>query len=308
VNQRYVTVSLFGTLAVLWGLSFLAIEVGLESIEPVLFAAFRYDTAAVLLLGYALVADVAWLPTTRRNVRGVVAGGLFLVAANAFLFVGQQTVPSGVAAIMQSLVPIATSLWALALLPEERVSVRDAVGIFLGFVGVALIVRPDPANVLGANVVGRLLVLLQVCGVALGGVLMQRVRPTLDKIPLTGWSMLVGGVILHVVSPGVGESFALPTTVPAGVAVAYLGVFATAIAVVIYFTLLEVRGAVETSLVAYLVPVVATVAGVLVLGESITPLSVAGFLVVFAGFVVLKRRAIADLANETAGAVGSAGD
>ncbi|NHN48107.1 EamA family transporter [Halostella sp. JP-L12] len=299
---------MFVALAVLWGLSFLAIAVGLESLEPVLFAAFRYDLAAVLLLGYAVLAGIAWRPTDRRNVLGVVAGGLFLVAANAFLFLGQQTVPSGVASIMQSLVPIATSLWALVLLPEERVSATDAVGIALGFVGVGLIVRPDPANLLGADVVGRLLILLQVAGVALGGVLVQRIGPTIDKVALSGWSMLVGGIVLHAVSAGIGEPFALPSSVAAAAAVGYLGVFATAVAFFIYFTLLEVRGALETSLVAYLVPVVATVAGVAVLGESITPLTVIGFLVIFVGFVALKRRAIADLVSEGRVAVARAGD
>ncbi|WP_435174578.1 DMT family transporter [Halorussus sp. AFM4] len=299
MNHRTATVGLFAALATLWGFSFLAISVGLESLEPVLFAAFRYDVAAVLLLGYALVGDGEFWPTDRASAGAVLAGGLFLVAANAFLFVGQQTVPSGVAAILQSLVPIATSLWALLLLPEERVSARGAVGIALGLVGVGLIVRPDPANLLGDDVLGRLLILLQVAGVALGGVLIQRARPTLDRTALTGWSMFVGAVVLHAVSAGLGEPFALPRTPAAVGAVAYLGVFATALAFVIYFTLLEVRGALETSLVAYLVPVVATAVGVAVLGESITPLTVVGFLVVFAGFVVLKRRAIADLAGDT---------
>lgn len=301
MNHRFAIVGLFGTLATLWGLSFLAIEVGLESLEPVLFAAFRYDVAAVLLLGYALLGDAAWWPTDRANVGAILAGGVFLVAANAFLFVGQRTVPSGVAAIMQSLVPIMTSLWALGLLPEERVSTVGAVGIALGFVGVGLIVRPDPANLLEDDVVGRLLIFLQVAGVALGGVLIQRARPTLGNAALSGWSMLTGGLILHAVSTGVGEPFTLPTSVEAGAAVAYLGIFATAIAFFIYFTLLDVRGALETSLVAYLVPVVATIVGVVVLGESITPTTIVGFLVVFAGFVVLKRRAIADLVSETMG-------
>ena len=303
MNHRFATVGLFAALATLWGFSFMAISVGLESLEPVLFAAFRYDLAAALLLGYALTRGTEWWPTDRANASAVLAGGLFLVAANAFLFVGQQTVPSGVAAIMQSLVPIATSLWALALLPEERVSGGGAVGIALGFVGVGLIVRPDPANLLGSDVVGRLLILLQVASVALGGVLIQRARPSLDRVPLTGWSMLVGALVLHAVSAGLGEPFALPATAAAGAAVAYLGVFATAAAFVIYFTLLEVRGALETSLVAYLVPVVATVVGVAFLGESITVLTVVGFLVVFAGFVILKRRAIADLAGEMKGFV-----
>ncbi|WP_132057832.1 DMT family transporter [Halorussus amylolyticus] len=298
MNHRFVTVGLFAALSVLWGFSFLAISVGLESLEPILFAAFRYDIAAVLLLGYAFASETPSLPTDRANVTAVLAGGVFLVAANAFLFIGQQTVPSGVAAIMQSLVPIATSLWALGLLPEERVSSVGAVGIGLGFVGVGLIVRPDPGNLLGGNAVGRLLILGQVAGVALGGVLVQRAGPTLDKAALSGWSMLVGGLVLHGVSTGVGEAFTLPTTLTAGAAVAYLGVFATAIAFFIYFTLLEVRGALETSLVAYLVPVVATIVGVVVLGEPITLPTLVGFLVVFAGFVVLKRRAIAGLVDE----------
>lgn len=298
MDQRFTTVGLFALLALLWGLSFLAIAVGLESLEPVLFAAFRYDVAAVLLLGYALLDGGEWLPGDRATVGAIIAGGVFLVAGNAFLFLGQQTVPSGVAAILQSLVPIATSLWALALLPEERVSRRGAVGILLGFVGVALIVRPDPGNLLGADVVGRALILVQVLSVALGTILIQRARPTLGNAALSGWSMLVGAVLLHAVSPAVGEPFALPATPVAWAAVAYLGVFATALAFFIYYTLLGVRGALETSLVAYLVPVVATVVGVVVLEESLTAPTVVGFLVVASGFFVLKREAIAALASE----------
>jgi drug/metabolite transporter (DMT)-like permease len=245
------------------------------------------------------VSGASWRPTGRANLAAILAGGVFLVGANAFLFVGQQTVPSGVAAIMQSLVPIATSLWALGLLPEERLSAVGAVGIGLGFLGVVLIVRPDPANLLGDRVVGRLFIAVQVAGVSLGGVLIQRARPTLDNAALSGWSMLLGGLLLHAASAALGEPFALPATPRTGAAVGYLGVFATGLAFAIYFHLLETRGAVETSLVAYLVPVVATVVGVVVLEESTTAWTLLGFLVVFAGFLVLKRRAIRALASGT---------
>lgn len=234
----------------------------------------------------------------RPDVDAIVGGGVFLIAGNVLLFVGQQTVPSGVAAIMQSLVPVLTSLWALSLLPEERVSVVGSIGILLGFVGVGLIVQPDPANLLGGNAVGRLLVFGQTASVALGGVIIQRAGPTLDRTALSGWSMAVGGAVLFAVSDALGEPFAFPATVPGLAAVAYLGVFATAVAFFIYYTLLEVRGALETSLVAYLVPVVATVVGILVLGESVTLPTVAGFLLVFAGFVLLKRRAIGALLRD----------
>jgi drug/metabolite transporter (DMT)-like permease len=295
--RRLLAVAPFALLAVVWGFSFPAISVGLRSLPPVLFAAFRYDVAAVLLLAYAVTRTSEWRPTARPDVVAVLAGGVFLVAGNGLLFVGQRTVPSGVAAIMQSLVPIATSLWALLFLPEERVTPTGAVGILLGFLGVALIVRPDPANLLGANV-GRLLILVQVASVALGGVLIQRSRPTLDRAALSGWSMGLGGVLLHATSTAIGETFSLPRAPLEVAAVAYLGVFATALAFFVYFRLLERRGALETSLIAYLVPVVATLAGVFLLDESITPLTLVGFAVVACGFFVLKRRAIAALIGD----------
>ena len=292
--RKLAAVAPFALLAVVWGFSFPAITVGLRSLPPVLFAAFRYDVAAVLLLAYAVARTDEWRPTRRPDLAAVLAGGVFLVSGNGLLFVGQQTVPSGVAAIMQSLVPIATSLWALVLLPEERVTPAGAVGILLGFLGVALIVRPDPTNLLGANV-DRLLILVQVASVALGGVLIQRAGSTLDRAALSGWSMGLGGLLLHAGSAALGEPFALPTDALGVAAVVYLGVFATALAFFVYFSLLELRGALETSLIAYLVPIVATLAGVFLLGESITATTLLGFGVVAAGFFVLKRRAVAGL-------------
>jgi len=286
----------FLILASLWGFSFPAISVGLESLPPVLFAAFRYDVAAVLLLGAAAVRTPGrdWVPTSRPDRLAVLAGGVFLVAGNAFLFMGQQTVPSGVAAIIQGLVPIATALWALVLLPEEWVSAAGAVGIVVGFVGVGLVIRPDPANLLEADLVGKLLICLQVASVALGGVLIQRAGPTLERTALSGWSMGIGAVLLHAASRGIGEAVVVPGGLALG-AVVYLGVFATALAFFLYFTLLARHGILETSLVAYAVPVVATLAGVVLLDERITPISLLGFLVIFVGFLLLKRRAIASL-------------
>jgi drug/metabolite transporter (DMT)-like permease len=294
VSRLYAT-TLFVTLAGLWGLSFPAITVGLEYLPPLLFAAFRYDVAAVLLLAYAVVARDGWRPTGRNNRLAILGGGLFLIAGNGLLFIGQQTVPSGIAAILQALVPIATALWALALL-GERLSAVGAVGVGLGFLGIGLIVQPDPNNLLAGDTLGRLIIVGQAISVSLGGVLVQRAGPSMDRVALTGWSMLVGGLVLHTVSFGTSERLAAATLAPTALgAIVYLGVFSTALAFVIYYTILEEQGAFETSLVAYFVPIVATVAGVLLLGETIGLLSVVGFVIVFVGFALLKRHALADL-------------
>ena len=294
--SRLFATGLFVTLATMWGLSFPAISVGLEHLPPLLFAAFRYDTAAILLLGYAVATTDSWRPVGRSNLEAVLWGGLFLVAGNGLLFIGQQTVPSGVAAIQQALVPIMTALWALLFL-GERISPVGAVGVGVGFLGVGLIVQPDPNNLLTGDTAGRLIILGQVISVSLGGVLVDRAAPSMERVAMTGWAMLLAGVVLHALSLGAGET--APPTIPAPIAlgaVIYLGVFSTALAFVIYFTILEKRGAFETSLVAYLVPVVATIAGAVLLGESVGLLTIVGFLVVFVGFALLKRHALVELA------------
>jgi len=285
-------VALFGTLAALWGLSFPAISVGLEYLPPLLFAAFRYDVAAVLLLAYAAGTREDPVPRARNDRVAVLAGGAFMVGGNAPLFVGQQTVASGVAAMLQGMVPIATALWAFALL-GERLSPAGVIGVLVGFLGIGLVVQPDPANLTGGDTLARLLVLAQVVSVALGGVLVQRADPDLDRVTLVGWAMATGALLLHVGSLGIGESPEASAAAPTAIgAVVYLGVFSTAVAFLIYFTLLATYGAFQAGLVSYLVPVVATVVGVLVLEEVIGPLTYAGFGLVAVGFAVLKRRAI----------------
>lgn len=295
---RWTDVLLFSVLALLWGLSFPAISVGLEYLPPLLFAAFRYDVAALLLLVYAALRVDEWMPVGRNNQLAIVGGGLFLVAGNGLLFMGQQTVPSGVAAILQALVPIVTALWALFLL-GERLSTLGAVGVGIGFLGISLVIQPDPNNLLAGDTAGRLLIVGQVISVSFGGVLVQRAGPSIGRVALTGWSMLLGAVVLHLLSLGAGEVPGNGIAEPTALAmIVYLGVFSTAIAFYIYFYILEVHGAFQASLTAYLIPVVATVVGVLVLEESISVLSYAGFGLVALGFVLLKRETIVEAVNE----------
>jgi len=106
---------------------------------------------------------------------------------------------------------------------------------------------------------------------------------------------LFGGAVIHTASAVVGETQQLPSMAPmALLALGFLGVLSSAVAYSIYFTLLDQLGPFEINLVSYVVPVVATVAGVVLLAETVTALTIVGFVVILAGFGLLKRRAIAD--------------
>jgi len=107
--------------------------------------------------------------------------------------------------------------------------------------------------------------------------------------------MLFGALLIHGFSLGLGEPQRLPSTaLPALGALLFLGVLASAVAYVIYFTLLDRLGPLRINLVSYVVPVVATVTGAVLLAEPVTALTIAGFAVIVVGFGLLKRHAIAD--------------
>ena len=292
--MRFRNATLFVVLAVAWGSAFTAIKAGLEYFPPVLFAAFRYDVAGVLMLGYAVYATDRWRPRTTSEWRLVAVGGAFMIAAyHAFLFVGEQGTTSAAAAIIVSLSPVLTTGFARVFLPDERLTTLGIVGLMIGFLGVGLLSRPDPNDLLNARTVSMFLVFLAAASFALGSVLTRRVDADLPIETMEAWSMLLGAVIMHVASVAIDESVSdVVWTGEAILALGYLVVVASAAGFLIYFDLLERLGPIEINLVSYAAPVAAAGTGLVFLGETPTVYTAAGFALIVTGFVLLKRDAI----------------
>ncbi|WP_254271141.1 DMT family transporter [Haloarcula marina] len=287
---------LFVLLAAVWGTAFMAIKAGLADFPPVLFAAVRYDIAGALMLGYAATTSDYWVPRTRADwLTLAVEATLIIALYNAFLFVGEQDVTSAVAAILIGMSPILSTVFSRAFLPDERLTLIGTLGLLLGFVGVLLVARPDTANLLGDDTLAAAFVLLAAACVALGSVLVQRLDGGISSAGMVAWSNAIGALLLHAISFGLpGESVADVTLSVRGIAaLVYLAVFASAIGYVVYFDLLARLGAIEINLVSYAAPIFAAVAGWLALEETLELYDAAGFVVIFAGFVLLKRHALA---------------
>ena len=293
---RYRNALLFLTLAALWGSAFMAIKAGLAYFPPVLFAAIRYDVAGVIMLGYAGWVTDQWVPTTRAGWTQVIVGGALMIGSyHAFLFVGEQQTTSAAAAVIVSLSPILTTGFARALLPNQRLSAAGVVGTVLGLLGVGILARPNPANLLTADVVAKGLVFVAALSFALGSVLTRRIDADLPIETMEAWSMLGGAALMHAVSVALpSESLgAIRWTPEALAALGYLSIAASAVGFLIYFDLLDRLGPVEINLVSYVAPVFAAVSGYLVLDEVIDGYTVVGFLVIVVGFALLKREALA---------------
>ncbi|QCJ46566.1 MULTISPECIES: DMT family transporter [Haloprofundus] len=290
--SRYRDVGLFFLLSALWGGSFVAIEVGLENLPPVLFAALRFDVAAVLLLGYAASRLDDPIPRTRGDVAAIAASAFLIVAANnALLFVGQTQTTGSIASIVYSLNPILTTAFAALLVGGVGLDSRGYVGVLLGLVGVVVVAGPDPSLLSGdlsGDALGVAIVFCAAVAVSLGSVLVRRADAQTPSVAVTAWSMALGAIVIHtgsLAAEGVPPVSFTPRTV---LALLFLGVFASALAYSIYFDLLDRQGPFQANLVAYVVPVVATFLGWSLLNEQITAMTVGGFLLVFVGFALVK--------------------
>lgn len=287
------TVGLFCALALVWGTTFVGIEIGLASFPPVLYAAYRYELAGALLLGYVALDGKRWLPR-RVDLRGIAIRTLLMFAAfHALLFVGQGYTTSAVAAIVVGMNPILTAGFAGVLLPDERLSAVGVLGLLTGFSGVVVLANPDPANLLNGGPLGEALILCGIGAFALGSVLSQRTPITLRSEATTAWSMFAGGLCAHLVSLLLGESGAqVEWTLPGIAALLWIAIVPGVIGFLLYFTLLGRIGSVRANLVNYVVPIVAALLGWALLGESFGLTTAAGFVLIFSGFVLVQRRAL----------------
>jgi len=292
--SRYRNLGLFLGLAAVWGSAFMAIKAGLSEFPPVLFAALRYDIAGVVMLAYAAVRTGRWIPANRQQWATVGVGAVFLIAGyHTFLFVGEQETTSAAAAVVVSLSPVLTTLFARVLLPDERLSAAGIVGALLGLAGVAAVASPSTSDLLATDVVANLLVFLAALSFALGSVLTTRLDSEIDHETMEAWSMVGGALLMHAVSLGLGESVAAITWSTRGVlALAYLALGASAAGFLVYFVLLERLGPIEINLVSYVAPLFAALTGYLFLEEVVDLWTGVGFVLIFGGFVLIKRRAI----------------
>jgi len=298
--MRFRNALLFLLLATVWGSAFTAIKAGLDFFPPVLFAAFRFDVAGVVMLAYAVYATDRRRPRGREEWLVVAVGGTLIIAAyHAFLFVGEQNTTSAAAAIVVSLSPVLTTGFARVLLPDERLTLLGGAGLLVGFVGVGVLSEPNPDALVTARTVSLGLVFVAVTAFALGSVLTRRIDSGLPIETMEAWSMLLGAGLLHVASLGVGESVgAVEWTPEAVLALGYLAVVASSLGFLIYFDLLDRLGPIEINAVSYAAPVAAAVTGLVVLDERPSAATAVGFALILVGFVLLKREAVgAELAR-----------
>jgi drug/metabolite transporter (DMT)-like permease len=283
-------------LYVVWGSTYLGIWIAVETIPPFLMAGTRFALAGAAMLGFAaLRARGSFdLPTPRQWRDSFVVGGLLMGGGMGMVALGEETVPSGISALLIAMMP----LWVAVLgriFFRERLPLAAVVGIAVGLAGVGILVGPSDSPAESFNPGGiAALIISPICWSS--GSLFSSHRARLPKDPLvaTAAQMLTGGIVLAVMAAIRGEYGIVrleAISLDSLVAFAYLALIGSLVAFTAYVWLLRVAPLPLIATYAYVNPIVAVALGALVLQEPITPRTlVAGAVIVFAVALIITSR------------------
>ncbi len=284
----------FAAVYILWGSTFLAIRFGIATIPPFFMAGTRHFVAGALLYPFARFRG-AGKPSRANWLAAVIIGGLLLLIGNGGVSWAEQTVPSGITALLVATV----SLWMVLidwLRPGGR---RPTAGVFiglaLGFVGMILLV--GTGNLLGGtgagsrvNPLGAAVLLIASLCWAAGSVFSRHLE--LPRNPLLGTAMqsLAGGLMLYlfgILTGEVSDFHWAQISLRSMLAVGYLAVFGSMLGFSAYTWLLRAAPPARVATYAYINPIVALILGWAIADERVTPRTLLAAAVIIAGVVLV---------------------
>ncbi|WP_428671461.1 DMT family transporter [Roseibium sp.] len=255
-------------LTLLWGCSYVAIDIGLEAFDPFTLVSGRMIIGALMLVIVVFLVD----GSLRLSWRGWAIATTVGLTGNVFPFLlisfAEQHVNSGLAALLMGVAPIVTLAVAPLIHTDETLGPLKVLGAAAGFGGVLVLVGPEALSGLTGDLVPKLALVLAALCYAFTTLFARRFAwPNARQMAAA--SVLVGALAIASVTAFKLSSHGLPGfALPSVLALAYLGVGSTGLAAILYFHLVPRIGATRMQQTNYVIPVLGTLLGIAVLGEE----------------------------------------
>jgi len=299
-RMNALTWGLLVLLGLIWGGSFFFARIAVHDVPPFTLVFLRLILAAVALHLY-IAGRYGIYGLLRSHWRSFLLLGLINNAIpHAMIFLGETEIGAGLASVLNATTPIWTVIVAHYATQDEKPGRAKILGCLVGLVGTVVLVGPGAMDAAGAPLWALLLPIVAAISYGFAGVYSKRFKaipaPVTAAGQLTGSSLLMLPVSMLVDRPW---TLAMPpaSTILAIVALALLS---TAFAYILYFRIMTLAGATNTSLVTLLVPPSAILLGFVFLGERLGPMQIAGMLLIGLGLVILDGRIFARRKTEVA--------
>jgi drug/metabolite transporter (DMT)-like permease len=279
----------FGLVYLFWGSTYLAIDVAVQTIPPALMCALRFSIAGVVMLAVCAASGRRIFYSPKQIALAAVVGLLLLMGGNLTLSYAELAVSSGLAALIVAITPLWFLVLDSLLLGDHHISRRGKVGLFLGIVGLFILVWPQ----LQAGSLGRRELWASVSLIAgsfswaLGSVLSKRWQSGMDVFSSTAWQVTAAGAGNLIFALIAGDLAHVVWTVRGVSATLYLVVCGSWIGYTAYIYLLEHVPTSKVSTYAYVNPVVAVFLGWLILHERVDRFILAGSAIVVLSVILV---------------------
>lgn len=280
----------FAAVYLLWGSTYLAIRVAIDTLPPLLMAGARFLLAGTILYAVMRLRGVP-APTRRQWRSTAIVGTLMLMCGNGGVVMAERTVPTGVAALLVAMVAFWMVLLEWMRPGGARPTLRVVAGLLIGFAGIVILV--GPAGIVGGERVdpwGALLLMIGSAAWAAGSIYARAAELPRSALLATAMEMLAGGAALTIAGSLRGElASANPAafTTESVLALLYLVVFGSLVGFSAYVWLLQVSTAARVSTYAYVNPVVAVLLGWWLLDEPLTSRVLAAAVVIILAVAVI---------------------
>ena len=281
----------FLLLTVIWGTTWAVIRIGLGGVPPFTGVALRFALAGALLVALAPLLGVRLGRAPRERALWLANGVLSFCLSYSAVYWSEQYIPSGLAAVLFATYPLFVAALAHFLLPGERLRRGAAVGMALGFAGVAVIFSDD-LSLLGGEAVrrGAFVMLVAPLASAMASVVVKRWGEGVHPLSLAAVPMLFAGVVMGAVALLVERHLRVVFDARSVGALLYLAILGSAVTFTIYYWLLANMPATRLALMSYLIPIVAVAVGARLFDEPLRPRLLAGSALVLTGVVIVNRR------------------
>ncbi len=275
-------------LSIIWGGSFFLIKIALEDLSPLLIVVGRIVVAAIALNTFVYFTGNKMPTTPATWGRFMIMGFLNNIIPFSLIAWGQTHISSSLASILNATNPLFIVVLAHFLTQDEKLTIPRFLGVLIGLVGAVVLIAPD-LHSLSLQGWGQLAVLGGAIFYALGGIYARGLGQFPPMVVAAG-TVTCSTLILLPMGLILEGSTALAAGGTSCLAVLTLGFLCTAIAYLLYFHLIAVAGATNAALVTFLIPISASILGILILHEKLEGNALIGMVLIFAGLAVIDGR------------------
>jgi drug/metabolite transporter (DMT)-like permease len=289
-RQSYMPYVALGAVCIIWGTTYLALRIAVLHFPPFLFTAIRQTTAGLLLLAFMITVRKATWPPISHLWPQAIAGFFMISMGNGLVAWAEMHIPSGVAAIICSLMPVLVILINLSISRNEKPTVPILAGVILGLGGIVMIFSEHLAGFSKKEyIIGIIFTFSAVLAWAGGSIWIKKKNIESNPFVNAGLQMFFGGFLLFPVSLAFDDLRAISWSGEVIYSLLYLILFGSLIAYASYAYALRKLPMTIVSLYAYINPLVAVILGWLVLDETLNVRIWVAMIITMAGIYIVNK-------------------